>query len=175
MKWPREVLTLLNELEQAGFEAWAVGGCVRDRLLGRTPADWDLCTNARPEDLRRIFAGRPLVLTGVKHGTVGVAAGGGVYEITTYRTEKDYRDRRHPSQVHFVDRLEEDLARRDFTVNAMACHPRRGLRDPFAAASRSAVWATPKPAFPKMRCAFCGGCALPPSWTFPLRTKPWPP
>ena len=78
MKWPREVLTLLNELEQAGFEAWAVGGCVRDRLLGRTPADWDLCTNARPEDLRRIFAGRPLVLTGVKHGTVGVAAGGGV-------------------------------------------------------------------------------------------------
>ena len=131
MNWPREVLTLLNELEQAGFEAWAVGGCVRDRLLGRTPADWDLCTNARPEDLRRIFAGRPLVLTGVKHGTVGVAAGGGVYEITTYRTEKDYRDRRHPSQVHFVDRLEEDLARRDFTVNAMACHPRRGLRDPF--------------------------------------------
>lgn len=131
MDWPGEVKSLLARLEDAGFEAWAVGGCVRDSLLGRTPTDWDVCTNALPSQIRQVFRGQKLVLTGEKHGTVGVVCGKKVYEITTYRTDGAYRDSRHPSEVRFVATLQEDLARRDFTVNAMACHPLRGLADPF--------------------------------------------
>ena len=90
-----------------------------------------MCTNAMPEEIQRIFAGHQLVLAGLKHGTVGVVTNGGVVEITTFRTEGDYTDSRHPGWVRFVGKLEEDLARRDFTVNAMAYSPLRGLRDPF--------------------------------------------
>ncbi len=128
---PESVRMCLHALEQAGFEAYAVGGCVRDSLLGLTPHDYDLCTNATPEDTARIFSGYTLVRSGEKHGTIGVCIGGEVLEITTFRTEGGYGDSRHPDWVRFVPHIEEDLARRDFTVNAMAYHPRQGYIDPF--------------------------------------------
>ena len=131
MVLPEYVLDCLNRLEKAGYQAWAVGGCVRDALLGKPPQDYDLCTDALPERTQALFSDRELVLAGLKHGTVGVVTPGGVVEITTFRTEGDYEDGRHPQWVHFVPELREDLRRRDFTVNAMAWSPLRGLRDPF--------------------------------------------
>lgn len=131
MKLPAYVLECIDALEKAGFSAYAVGGCVRDHLLGLEPQDYDLCSQALPEQIRQVFADHNLVLSGLKHGTVGVIFPEGVVEITTYRTEGGYTDSRHPDWVRFVDRVEEDLARRDFTVNAMAWSPTRGLKDPF--------------------------------------------
>lgn len=126
---PRDVMQLIHALRAAGFSAHVVGGCVRDSLLGRTPGDWDLCTNARPDQMRRVFAGHKLILTGEKHGTVAVVLHGVPYEITTYRLDGDYTDRRRPDSVQFVDELPLDLARRDFTINAMAYTPGTGLTD----------------------------------------------
>lgn len=134
MNLPAYVRWCMDRLEAAGYSVYAVGGCVRDWLLGLTPQDFDLCTSALPEQMQQVFADRELVLQGVKHGTVGVICPEGVVEITTYRTEGDYTDSRHPDWVRFVDRVEEDLARRDFTVNAMAWSPSRGLQDPFVGA-----------------------------------------
>ena len=131
MYLPDYVLACVDALEEAGFEAWAVGGCVRDALLGLTPHDYDLCTNALPDDIQAVFSGYPLVLAGKKHGTVGVILDQRVVEITTFRTEGGYRDNRHPDWVEFVPEIEADLARRDFTVNAMAWSPKRGFADPF--------------------------------------------
>ena len=131
MVLPDFVLTCLNALEDAGFPAYCVGGCVRDACLGLTPHDFDLCTAALPEETEAVFAGHRLVLAGKKHGTVGVVTDGGVVEITTFRTEGAYQDNRHPDWVSFVPEVEKDLARRDFTVNAMAWSPRRGFADPF--------------------------------------------
>ena len=131
MDIPAYVGGCMEALEQAGFAAYAVGGCVRDALLGRTPHDFDLCTDARPEQTRAVFSGRPLVLAGEKHGTVGVVTPEGVVEITTFRQEGGYGDNRRPDWVDFITDLREDLARRDFTVNAMAYSPARGLADPF--------------------------------------------
>ena len=128
---PNSVLELINKLEEAGFETWVVGGCVRDHLMGNVPHDYDCCTTAAPEAMQAIFADRQLVLAGLKHGTVGVVTADGVVEITTFRTEGGYLDARHPDWVRFVRDVKEDLARRDFTVNAMAYSPRRGLCDPF--------------------------------------------
>ena len=128
---PEYVKACIDALENAGFSAYAVGGCVRDSLLGLTPHDYDLCTNALPEQTEAVFSHRKLVLAGKKHGTVGVVTDGGVVEITTYRTEGEYRDNRHPEWVEFVPEIEADLARRDFTVNAMAWSPYRGFADPF--------------------------------------------
>ena len=128
---PDYAAACLEKLETAGFSAYAVGGCVRDMILGRTPQDYDLCTNALPHQIRQIFQNQKLVLSGEKHGTVGVITDGGVVEITTYRTEGDYRDHRHPEWVDFVDHIDADLARRDFTINAMAWSPLRGFADPF--------------------------------------------
>ena len=128
---PESVTELMDRLEHAGFECHAVGGCVRDWLMGAVPHDYDCCTSATPEEMQAIFADRQLVLAGVKHGTVGVVTDSGVVEITTFRTEGGYADSRHPDWVKFVRNLREDLARRDFTVNAMAYSPRRGLSDPF--------------------------------------------
>ena len=126
--WAREAL---ERLEQAGFEAWFVGGCVRDSLLGLSPGDWDVATSALPEETAACFAGLPQVDAGKKHGTVAVVLSGQLVEITTYRVDGAYSDSRHPDGVAFSPRLEDDLSRRDFTVNAMAWHPRRGLVDPF--------------------------------------------
>ena len=128
---PEAVARCMEALEQAGFEAYCVGGCVRDWLLGKEPHDFDLCTSATPEDMKTIFQGRDLVLAGEKHGTVGVVTEEGVVEITTFRKEGTYADNRHPDRVEFVTDIKEDLARRDFTVNAMAWSPKRGLQDPF--------------------------------------------
>ena len=131
MKLPVPVLECLKALENQGFATYAVGGCVRDACLGLTPHDYDLCTAALPEEIQQVFSHHRLVLAGVKHGTVGVVTDDGVVEITTFRTEGDYRDNRHPDWVKFVPNIEEDLARRDFTVNAMAYSPLRGFADPF--------------------------------------------
>ena len=128
---PNYVLELMDRLEEKGFECWAVGGCVRDHYMGIVPHDYDCCTGADPEQMLEIFSDRQLVLSGLKHGTVGVVTEDGVVEITTFRTEGDYSDARHPGWVRFVRDIREDLARRDFTVNAMAYSPRRGLCDPF--------------------------------------------
>ena len=128
---PEYVRACLDALESAGFAAYAVGGCVRDACLGLTPQDYDLCTAALPEQTEAVFAARKLVLAGKKHGTVGVVTDCGVVEITTFRTEGAYRDNRHPDWVAFVPTIEQDLARRDFTVNAMAYSPNRGFADPF--------------------------------------------
>ena len=131
MHLPGAVLSCITMLENAGFQAYAVGGCVRDHLLGLEPHDYDLCTSATPEQIAQVFADRQLIRNGEKHGTIGVVMDGKVYEITTFRTEGDYSDGRHPDSVEFVTDLKTDLARRDFTVNAMACHPRQGFIDPF--------------------------------------------
>jgi len=131
MKLPEYALHCIELLEQAGFPTYAVGGCVRDAVLGLQPHDFDLCTAATPEEMQQVFATYRLVLAGLKHGTVGVITEGQVVEITTFRTEGDYTDSRHPGWVRFVRNIEDDLARRDFTVNAMAYSPTRGYADPF--------------------------------------------
>ena len=135
MKLPQYVEHCVRRLEDAGFAAYAVGGCVRDALLGLEPHDYDLCTAASPEEIQAIFANERLVLAGLKHGTVGIVTPEGVVETTTFRTEGGYADSRHPDWVAFVDTVEKDLARRDFTVNAMAWSPTRGLADPFGGRS----------------------------------------
>ena len=131
IRLPEPVAWLLGQLRAAGHDAYIVGGCVRDSLLGRIPGDWDICTAARPEQTQAVFAGQKLILTGLKHGTVAVVLRGKPYEITTFRVDGGYADHRHPDAVRFVPRVEDDLARRDFTVNAMAWAPRRGLVDCF--------------------------------------------
>ena len=131
MFFPEYVRRCMDALEDKGFACYAVGGCVRDSLLGLTPQDYDLCTDALPEQIKAVFADYQLVLAGEKHGTVGVVTEGNVVEITTFRTEGDYADNRHPGWVEFVKNIEGDLARRDFTVNAMAYSPTRGFADPF--------------------------------------------
>lgn len=127
----RQALDLLAALERAGHEAYVVGGCVRDSLLGLEPQDWDICTDALPDEVEALFARHRLVLKGKKHGTVAVVLDGRCWEITTFRQDGRYSDGRHPDSVRFVPCLREDLARRDFTVNAMAWSPRTGLIDPF--------------------------------------------
>ena len=131
MKLPEYVMTRLRRLEDRGFETWVVGGCVRDALLGLEPQDYDLCTAALPEQIKEVFFDHGLVLAGEKHGTVTVLTEGGPLEITTFRLEGDYADSRRPGWVRFVENVDLDLSRRDFTVNAMAFSPDRGLRDPF--------------------------------------------
>ena len=128
---PEYVRNRMQALENQGFACYAVGGCVRDALLGLIPHDYDLCTDAMPQQIKDIFQDHTLVLAGEKHGTVGVVTEGNVIEITTFRTEGDYTDSRHPGWVEFVKNIEGDLSRRDFTVNAMAWSPTRGLADPF--------------------------------------------
>ena len=131
MRLPAPVYNCMRTLRHEGYKAYAVGGCVRDSLLGLTPHDYDLCTDAKPEDIARIFEGHTLVRSGEKHGTIGVVIDGSVYEITTFRTEGSYTDGRHPDEVSFVTSITDDLARRDFTVNAMAYAPGEGYIDPW--------------------------------------------
>ena len=131
MTLPKSIWQCIERLEKQGFSCYAVGGCVRDSLLGLIPQDYDLCTDALPEQMKTVFADYTLVLAGEKHGTVGVVIDGEVIQITTFRTEGDYSDSRHPGWVSFVKTVEGDLSRRDFTINAMAYHPSQGLVDPF--------------------------------------------
>ncbi|GHV44790.1 polynucleotide adenylyltransferase [Clostridia bacterium] len=128
---PPAVSFLIAALERGGFEAYVVGGCVRDSLMGRPPADWDVCTSALPAQVNRCFAGHRTVETGLKHGTVTLVLDRTPYEITTYRVDGAYADNRRPDRVTFVTRLSDDLARRDFTINAMAYSDGAGLVDLF--------------------------------------------
>ncbi|MBO6215142.1 MAG: polynucleotide adenylyltransferase, partial [Lachnospiraceae bacterium] len=124
---PDPVRDIIRKLTEHGHEAYAVGGCVRDCILGRTPADWDITTDALPAEVKEIF---PVTIdTGLKHGTVTVRAAGENYEVTTYRIDGDYDDGRHPNNVTFSGSLKEDLARRDLTINAMAYNEEKGLVD----------------------------------------------
>ena len=131
IRLPAHAARAIEQLEGAGFETWAVGGCVRDSLRGAAPHDWDLCTAARPEQMKAVFAGERVLETGLKHGTLTLLTDGGPLEITTFRADGGYSDGRHPDAVRFVGSVEDDLARRDFTVGAMAWHPARGLCDPY--------------------------------------------
>lgn len=130
MNLPENASNIIAALERAGFEAYVVGGCVRDGCLGRAPKDWDICTSALPEQVEAVFEGERVLETGIKHGTVTVMMGEPI-EITTFRLDGKYVDSRRPESVTFTTDLEADLARRDFTVNAMAYSPRTGLIDPF--------------------------------------------
>ena len=127
----QQVNYCMQALWQAGYRCYMVGGCVRDSILGLQPHDYDLCTDATPEQICRVFAEHRLVRSGEKHGTIGVVLENEVYEITTFRTEGGYTDSRHPDWVAFVKDVQGDLARRDFTVNAMAFNPKEGLVDPW--------------------------------------------
>ena len=127
---PQEVRSLLARLESAGYQGWAVGGCVRDTLRGAVPSDWDVTTDARPERVMALF-GERAIPTGLKHGTVTVCAGETHVEVTTFRRDGTYSDHRRPDAVQFSSSLEEDLARRDLTVNAMAMDLRGHICDPF--------------------------------------------
>ena len=131
MELPKNVRLCIQALEDAGYSAYVVGGCVRDNLLGLTPEDFDLCTNATPEQIAGVFSRYKLVRNGEKHGTIGVVMGHQVYEITTFRSESTYSDNRHPDQVEYVSTVTEDLSRRDFTINAIAYAPGEGYIDPF--------------------------------------------
>ncbi len=126
---PRKVLMIINNLQLHGYEAFAVGGCVRDSILARRPEDWDITTSARPEEIKKLF--RKTVDTGIEHGTVTVLIGKDSFEVTTYRVDGAYEDSRHPTEVRFTSRLEEDLQRRDFTINAMAYNDEIRLVDVF--------------------------------------------
>ena len=128
---PRPVHGILAALRQQGHAAYAVGGCVRDSLLGRPPCDWDVCTSARPGEIQAAFPGKCLSSPGVRHGTITVLLEHTPYEVTTFRTDGAYSDHRHPDGVRFVRSVSQDLSRRDFTVNAMAYSPAAGLVDPF--------------------------------------------
>ena len=128
---PDPVKRALFMLEEAGFSAYVVGGCVRDWVLGIPPHDFDICTGATPEEMKKVFQNERTIETGIQHGTLTVLMEGEPLEITTFRLDGDYLDGRHPSSVSFTRKIEEDLSRRDFTVNAMAYSPREGLCDPF--------------------------------------------
>ena len=126
---PPGAARILRVLEDHGYEAFVVGGCVRDSLLGRNPNDWDITTSALPLQVKALF--RRTIDTGLKHGTVTILMDGEPFEVTTYRVDGEYLDGRHPSEVTFTASLQEDLQRRDFTINAMAYSEKKGLQDLF--------------------------------------------
>lgn len=130
-KLPAGAEFVLNRLHSAGYQAYVVGGCVRDTLLGRVPKDWDVCTNALPEEMQQVFADCHVIETGLQHGTLTVMYHHEPFEVTTFRVDGEYTDHRHPDEVIFVADVKEDLSRRDFTVNAMAWSPETGLVDAF--------------------------------------------
>ena len=151
---PDKVKKIIAVIEAGGYEAYAVGGCVRDSLLGRTPSDWDITTSASPQQIKALF-GRTID-TGIEHGTVTVMMDREGFEVTTYRIDGEYEDNRHPRDVTFTPELTEDLRRRDFTINAMAYNDRNGLVDVFGGIDdmekkSSAVWAIQKNVLERMR------------------------
>lgn len=139
MDLPENVELILAKLKESGYEAYAVGGAVRDAVIGRERGDYDITTSALPEQTKAVFDGYRIIETGIKHGTVTLLLDGEPYEITTYRVDGDYKDNRHPESVTFTSMLNEDLMRRDFTVNAMAYNPSTGLCDPFGGAEDVAL------------------------------------
>lgn len=162
---PPQVQALLRQLNAAGFSAYAVGGCVRDSLLGCAPQDWDICTSAAPEQTEVCFAADRTILTGARYGTVTVVRGGVPYEITTFRAEAGYADSRHPDRVDFLRELAPDLARRDFTVNAMAADAAGAVTDLFGGQDdlrRGVIRCVGDPAerFAEDACGCCAHCVL---------------
>ena len=153
---PEQVALIINTLNEAGFEACVVGGCVRDSIMGRVPDDWDITTSADPLEVKKLF--RRTVDTGIKHGTVTVMFGKIGYEVTTYRIDGEHEDNRHPQEVIFTKSLAEDLKRRDFTINAMAYHPKRDwwiclMVSGIWRESVFVAWGVRRSAFRRMRCA----------------------
>lgn len=132
---PAGAAEIISVLKSNGFDAYVVGGCVRDSLLGKTPKDWDICTSAKPDDVIRCLQNRRIIETGLKHGTVTVVVDNDQYEVTTFRIDGKYSDNRRPDSVQYVSDVAEDLARRDFTMNAIAYNDDDGLIDPFGGAS----------------------------------------
>lgn len=130
-KMPNELIFIINKLEKNNFEAFIVGGCVRDCLLNIIPKDWDICTNAKPLEIKSIFANFNVNISGIQYGTVAIKINNIVFEITTYRKELKYKSHRKPTQILFVNNLKEDLNRRDFTINAIAYNPNVGIVDYF--------------------------------------------
>ena len=130
MQLPQTILSVMQTFQNAGYQSYVVGGCVRDSLLHKQPCDYDMATNAKPEQIIELF--EETIPTGIKHGTVTVKIDDELIEVTTFRTEGEYTDHRHPNKVEFVDDIVQDLARRDFTINAMAYHPDKGIIDPFS-------------------------------------------
>ena len=126
---PKHASDIIKTLSSHGYEAFVVGGCVRDSILGKEPADWDITTSALPEQVKALFP--RTIDTGLKHGTVTIMMDKIGYEVTTYRIDGTYEDHRRPNDVTFTSSLREDLMRRDFTINAMAYNPKQGLVDPF--------------------------------------------
>lgn len=134
IKIPNDAESIINRLSEHGYEAYVVGGCVRDSILGRAPNDWDICTSATPDKMIEIFADHEVIPTGLQHGTVTVVINHIPYECTTFRIDGDYSDSRRPDKVEFTTDIIKDLSRRDFTINAMAYNPKMGLVDPFGGA-----------------------------------------
>lgn len=131
IQMPRNVEFIIDNLKKSGFDAYAVGGCIRDSIMGVVPKDWDICTSALPEQTKRVFQGYHIIDTGIKHGTVTIVIDKEMYEVTTFRIDGNYKDNRRPESVTFVNAIKEDLARRDFTVNALAYNYDSGLIDYF--------------------------------------------
>lgn len=134
IKIPKDAENIISRLNEHGYEAYVVGGCVRDSILGRTPNDWDICTSATPDKVIEIFTDYEVIPTGLQHGTVTVVIDHTPYECTTFRIDGDYSDSRRPDMVEFTTDIVKDLSRRDFTINAMAYNPKSGLVDPFGGA-----------------------------------------
>ena len=128
---PKGAQHIISRLNNAGYEAYIVGGCVRDSLMEKEPSDWDICTSARTDEMMKVFRDMRIVPTGLQHGTITILERDGAYEVTTFRIDGEYVDHRHPKSVLFTNELKEDLSRRDFTINAMAWHPEKGLIDLF--------------------------------------------
>ena len=167
---------IIRDIEKRGFRAYLVGGCVRDLLLGRMPEDWDIASSARPEQIMEIFGAQALP-TGLKHGTVTVKTWDGAYEITTFRTDGAYSDGRHPDAVAYTKTIEEDLSRRDLTINAMAISSSGRLVDPFDGAGDLArrvirCGGRQSGAFQRTPCASCGRSGLHRCWISPWRRPP---
>ena len=131
IKIPKDVASIIDQLDEHGYDAYVVGGCVRDSILGRTPNDWDICTSATPDQMIAIFEDYEVIPTGLQHGTITIVINHTPYEITTFRIDGKYLDNRRPDKVSFTTDIVQDLSRRDFTMNSMAYNPKVGLVDPY--------------------------------------------
>ena len=169
---PKEVETVISTLQGAGYSPYLVGGCVREMLRGKAPSDYDMTSDALPQEVLRLFS-ESAHPTGLQHGTVTVVSGGLPIELTTMRRDGAYRDNRHPDSVTFGTSIEEDLARRDFTVNAIALSPDGTIVDPYGGKQASCVASASRSGgLRKTRCAFYGSCASAPCSVFRRRRRP---
>ena len=129
IKLPEKVEHILNKLNDSGYEAYVVGGCIRDVLMNKIPNDWDVCTSALPQQIIEVFCDYQIIPTGLKHGTVTIVIDRECFEVTTFRVDGEYENNRHPKDVLYTKSLHQDLMRRDFTINALAYNPQKGIID----------------------------------------------